>query len=205
MPEATEYVSACACVFMWMCVHANASEWWLTLRHRGAICSPRDTKKETAPPSGLSGLRMCACMDVYMHSCAPAHVRPLVLWFVYVHRLTNKWMHLCVYTRERVCCLKLKHDNLPFFSTAVSFSSKNRLHSFRHLTWMTLNLLWRDLGVNLFPVEKAKPWSHKPKNNTCVRFGKPFMALVCNVLAQRSITEVNHKVLRRVADFYFFF
>lgn len=53
-----------------------------------------------------------------------------------------------------------------------------------------LNLLWRDLGVNLFPVRKAKLWNHEPKNKSRVTLGKPFMALVHNVFVWRSIAAV---------------
>lgn len=78
------------------------------------------------------------------------------------------------YVCERGCCLNSEYDNPPFVQQLSLFSPKIGCTSFVTSHECLLNLLWRDLDVNLFPVEKAKLWNHKPKNKTFVRFFKAF-------------------------------
>ncbi len=127
-----------------------------------------------------------------------------VLWFMcvctcmHLGGLANKRVRVCGCAGGWGCCLNSKHDNPPFpFFPQLSLSSpKIGCAAFVTSHECLLNLLWRDLGVNLFPVEKAKLWNHEPKNKTCVTFGKPFMALLCNVLVYGSITAVHNKKSR---------
>lgn len=122
-----------------------------------------------------------------MHLYAPAHVSVGIKVCVCMHLHAFVWACLqvcvCVCVERWVGvegCLNSKHDNPPFFLQLSLSSPKIGCTPFVTSHECLLNLLWRDLGVNLFPVEKAKLWNHKPKNKTCVTFGKPFMAVVCN-------------------------
>lgn len=132
-PLCRHYASVCT----------NVSEWWLALRRRTAICSLRDTQKETTQPSGLSRLRIC--------------VNKCVLACICVGSLINKW------GRVWGCCSTSNHDNPSFFPHLSLSFPKIGCTSFVTSHECFLNLLWRDLSVNLFPVEKAKPWNRKPK------------------------------------------
>lgn len=127
--------------------------------------------------------KMCihVCVYVYTHLlvCVCRRCDLCALACIWVgSRQTNA----CV--RGWGCCLNSKHDNpqFPFFFRSFPFSSpKIGCTPFVTSHECLLNLLWRDLGVNLFPVEKAKLWNHEPKNKSRVTLGKPFMVLVRNV------------------------
>lgn len=135
---------------------------------------------------------VCLCLSVcvqytFVCTCSCVSIGAVVcVCCMHLGLLTN----ICVCVCGWGCCLNSKHDNPPFFPQLSLSSPKIGCTPFVTSHECLLNLLWRDLGVNLFPVEKAKLWNHKPKNKTCVTFGKPFMALVCNVLVYRSITTV---------------
>lgn len=76
-----------------------------------------------------------------------------------------------------------QRDSSPFVRPLSLYSPKIGRTSFVITHERLLNLLWRDLDVNLFPVEKAKLWKHKPKNKTLGRFRKAFYAHGCAVMS----------------------
>lgn len=95
---------------------------------------------------------------------------------------------LNAYVQERGCCLNSNYNNLqfvpqffPLFAPKIGCTSFITSHE-----WL-LNLLWRDLDVNLFPVEKAKQWNHKPKNKTFVSL---FLSLLWQCLPMSSSKEL---------------
>lgn len=154
------YVSECVCV----CVHANVSEWWLTLQQRTAICSLRDsTKKKKFYRLVCQGLG-CVRINVFVRVCANACV-PICMHLCLYSRCICTCMHLDGLANKYMCVwVGVWTWNLPFpFFPQLSLSSpKIGCTPFVTSHECLLNLLWRDLGANLFPVEKAKLWNNEP-------------------------------------------
>lgn len=112
-----------------------------SLQQRTAICSQRDGKSNVLL-SGLSRLEICA-FCVYMS--------------VHVYMLACIWMDLCVCVS--VCLLRglnLK-PNISIFQQFSLSSPKIGCTCFVASHECLLNLLWRDLNVNLSLVENVKP------------------------------------------------
>lgn len=97
------YVLVCVRV----CVHANVSEWWLTLRRGTAICSPRDRNcstvcsVEAGDACGYMCICVLSCECLCTHLFAPAHVCLLAphvyaLACIWVGLLTSKCVCMCV-------------------------------------------------------------------------------------------------------------
>lgn len=99
------------CLCVCVCVHANVSEWWLTLRQGTAICSLRDSKKKknTVLPSGLSRLGMhvskCVvgvCVYTFVCTCSRVSIGVVcICTCMHLGGLANKYtcVRVCVWVR----------------------------------------------------------------------------------------------------------
>ena len=69
-------VCLCALVRVCVCMHADVSEWWLTPRHKAAICSPRGRRNCSGVWSVEAGdvceQNVYSCLRVRLY--APARV-----------------------------------------------------------------------------------------------------------------------------------
>lgn len=131
---------------------------------------------------------MSACTFICTCSCVSAGVVIYVLSHAFGWA-RDKQTRVCVGGGVVWTPNTITH-NFHFFRSFPFSSPKIGCTPFVTSHECLLNLLWRDLGVNLFPVEKAKLWNHKPKNKSRVTLGKPFMVLVGNVFVWRSIAAV---------------
>lgn len=165
-PEATPAcMSLCVCVCVF--VHANISGGWPFSKELQSALRKTGKKKIFYR---LSRLGKCVHRWVFVCKCASAHLSAPVSVGVNALALASEWAYrqIKVCLRASVCgcgcCLNLKPTiSIFFFSRSFSlYSPKIGCTPFVTSHECLLNLLWRDLGVNLFPVEKAKLWNHEP-------------------------------------------
>lgn len=155
----TVYVCVCACKSKWVVAEPTA-------KNCNLFSERRNKKKKKFHRLVCQGLG-CVRINVFVRACANARV-PI-------------WMHLCLYSRCTCTCMhwdglankymcvwvgvlfELETYHFHFFPPQLSLSSpKIGCTPFVTSHECLLNLLWRDLGANLFPVEKAKLWNNEP-------------------------------------------